>query len=47
MIDQYVQSRRKAGPPGARAEIRELAAYVPMVCTETYLRRVNGRGGAG
>jgi len=40
MIDQYVQSPPEGWPDWCEAEIRK-AAFVPMVCTETYLRRVN------
>jgi TIR domain len=41
IIDQYVQSPPEGWPAWCVAEIRK-ANFVPMVCTETYLRRVNG-----
>jgi hypothetical protein len=39
MIDQYIQSPPEGWPARCEGEI-EKAAFVPMVCTETYLRRV-------
>ncbi len=41
MIDQYEQSPRRGWPDWCEAQIRN-ADFVVMVCTETYLRRVNG-----
>jgi len=41
MIDRYVQSPPQGWPDWCEAEIRN-ADFVLMVCTETYLRRVNG-----
>src|ERR1700694_5512109 len=46
MIDQYVQFPPEGWPAWCEAEIRK-AAFVPMVCTETYLRRGNGEEEAG
>ena len=48
IIDQYVQSPPEGWPAWCEAELRK-AAFVLMVCTEAYLRRVNreeepGRG---
>ena len=40
MIDQYVQSPPEGWPAWCEAEIRK-AAFVPIMCTETYLRRVD------
>jgi hypothetical protein len=40
IIDQYIQSPPEGWPFWCEAEIRK-AAFVPMVCTEAYLRRVN------
>jgi len=41
VIDRYVQSPPEGWPTWCEAEIRK-ADFVLMVCTETYLRRVNG-----
>jgi Sulfatase-modifying factor enzyme 1/TIR domain len=41
MIDQYIQSPPEGWTTWCEGEIRK-ASFVPMVCTETYLRRVNG-----
>ena len=41
VIDQYVQFPPEGWPNWCEAEIRD-ADFVLMVCTETYLRRVNG-----
>ena len=40
-IDQYVQSPPRGWPAWCESEIAK-ADFVLMVCTETYLRRVNG-----
>src|SRR6516164_11453529 len=40
VIDQYVQSPPEGWPAWCEAEIRK-AAFVPIMCTETYLRRVD------
>jgi hypothetical protein len=41
MIDQYIQFPPEGWPNWCEAEIRK-ADFVPMVCTETYLRRIDG-----
>jgi tetratricopeptide (TPR) repeat protein len=41
VIDQYVQSPPEGWPAWCEAEIRK-SDFVPMICTETYIRRVNG-----
>src|SRR5262249_5063377 len=41
MIDQYVQFPGEGWPAWCEAQIRN-ADFVIMVCTETYLQRVNG-----
>jgi hypothetical protein len=41
MIDQYISSPPQGWPAWCEAEIRK-ADFVLMVCTESYLRRVNG-----
>ena len=41
MIDQYEQSPPQGWPDWCERQIRE-SDFVLMVCTETYLRRVNG-----
>src|SRR5438045_7614107 len=41
IIDQYIQFPPEGWPAWCEAEIRK-AGFVPMICTETYLRRVNG-----
>jgi SEFIR domain len=41
IIDQYEQFPREARPSWCAAEIRK-ATFVLTICTETYLRRVNG-----
>jgi hypothetical protein len=46
MIDQYVQSPLEGWPNWCEAEIRR-ADFVLMVCTEIYLRRVNGEEETG
>jgi hypothetical protein len=45
-IDQYIQSPPEGWPAWCEAEIRK-ADFVLMVCTETYLRRVNREEEAG
>ena len=42
MIDQYVQSPPQGWPAWCETEI-DIADFVLMVCTETYLRRVRGK----
>jgi hypothetical protein len=46
LIDQYVQFPPEGWPTWCEAEIRK-AAFVLMVCTETYLRRVDGEEESG
>jgi TIR domain len=46
IIDQYIQSPPEGWPAWCEAEIRK-ADFVAMVCTETYLRRVNGEEETG
>jgi hypothetical protein len=46
MIDQYEQSPPEGWPAWCEAEI-DKADFVLMVCTETYLRRVNGQDEPG
>src|SRR5262249_43189691 len=41
VIDQYIQFPPEGWPAWCETEIRK-ANFVPMVCTETYLRRVDG-----
>jgi TIR domain len=41
MIDLYVPSPREGWPAWCDAQIRQ-SDFVLMICTETYLRRVNG-----
>src|SRR5882724_10081498 len=45
-IDQYIQSPPEGWPDWCEAQIRE-ADFVLMVCTETYLRRVERKEEAG
>jgi len=45
-IDQYIQSPPEGWPDWCEAQIRE-ADFVLMVCTETYLRRVDRKEEAG